>query len=486
MESEKPITEKSIETLAPEIVNNDHVEKKVTEEEDSSSSSSSESEKLKNVVLVVLGDIGRSARMQYHALSLASNGYHVDIVGQNETALKQQVLDSPDISIADLTTFPPLSTDTNTIVFTLYAFLKIIYQIVQLIVTLCFTVDRPKYIIVQNPPSIPVLAIVKIVCAIRRTEMIIDWHNYGYSILAMRLGEDSSLVKIAKDYEKYFGQMASKNICVTDKMAKDLSKNWGIKKPIVTLHDKAPKSYKKLSTLESVEFWTELFSSEQLKRKVPDSYIHMLETVNGTKTIDQNGRSVGKPLVLTTGTSWTADEDLYLMLNSLKQYNEETKNDDRYPNLLVIITGKGPMQQEFEKTIEYLVLEKVFITTAWLSPENYPRLLGSADLGVSLHKSSSGLDLPMKIVDMFGCGLPVLSYKFNCIEELVKPGVNGEIFESSEELTKQLKVIAENYLDNGNVLRNLQIGAEEFKSVSWEENWDQLVLPMLESKQKKD
>jgi len=33
------------------------------------------------VAVVVLGDIGRSPRMQYHALSLCREGYHVDIVG---------------------------------------------------------------------------------------------------------------------------------------------------------------------------------------------------------------------------------------------------------------------------------------------------------------------------------------------------------------------------------------------------------------------
>ena len=33
------------------------------------------------VAVVVLGDIGRSPRMQYHALSLCREGYSVDIVG---------------------------------------------------------------------------------------------------------------------------------------------------------------------------------------------------------------------------------------------------------------------------------------------------------------------------------------------------------------------------------------------------------------------
>jgi hypothetical protein len=35
----------------------------------------------KNVTLVVLGDIGRSPRMQYHALSFAQNGWTVDFIG---------------------------------------------------------------------------------------------------------------------------------------------------------------------------------------------------------------------------------------------------------------------------------------------------------------------------------------------------------------------------------------------------------------------
>lgn len=44
-------------------------------------------EKKKNVCVVVLGDIGRSPRMQYHAQSLIREGFNVDIIGYADSPL---------------------------------------------------------------------------------------------------------------------------------------------------------------------------------------------------------------------------------------------------------------------------------------------------------------------------------------------------------------------------------------------------------------
>ncbi|CAI5959487.1 unnamed protein product [Closterium sp. NIES-64] len=110
------------------------------------------------------------------------------------------------------------------------------------------------------------------------------------------------------------------------------------------------------------------------------------------------------------------------------------KSGAKFPTLAFIVTGKGALRSHYEAKMRRLRLRHVSFRTAWLAPEDYPRLLGSADLGVSLHTSSSGLDLPMKVVDMFGCGLPVCAISYSCIHELVKGGTNGLLFSDSSAL----------------------------------------------------
>lgn len=86
---------------------------------------------------------------------------------------------------------------------------------------------------------------------------------------------------------------------------------------------------------------------------------------------------------------------------------------------------------------------KVSIDTVWLDADDYPVLLSLCHLGVCLHYSSSGFDLPMKVVDMFGAGLPVLAIKYKCIEELVRNGKSGYTFEDSQDLYKKIYKLSE-------------------------------------------
>ncbi|KFP49102.1 Chitobiosyldiphosphodolichol beta-mannosyltransferase, partial [Cathartes aura] len=104
---------------------------------------------------------------------------------------------------------------------------------------------------------------------------------------------------------------------------------------------------------------------------------------------------------------------------------------------------------------------------------------GSADLGVCLHKSSSGLDLPMKVVDMFGCCLPVCAIYFDCLHELVKHNENGLIFRDSNELAEQLKMLFLGFPTLEGKLHNFRKNLRASKQLRWDESWDQTVLPLL-------
>lgn len=128
-----------------------------------------------------------------------------------------------------------------------------------------------------------------------------------------------------------------------------------------------------------------------------------------------------RPALVVSSTSWTEDEDFSILIKALSLYEQEARsqaNDkpNRLPKLLVIVTGKGPLRERYMREMHQLEETRHWVwvrcRSLWLEPEDYPLLLGSADIGVSLHTSSSALDLPMKVVDMFGCGLPVLALDF--------------------------------------------------------------------------
>ncbi len=135
-----------------------------------------------------------------------------------------------------------------------------------------------------------------------------------------------------------------------------------------------------------------------------------------------------------SATSWTPDEDFTPFLEALKIVNDSLDRE----RLLVVVTGRGPMREEFEKKVADMRLRNVRIWCAWLSRDDYAALLAVADVGISMHQSSSGLDLPMKAVDMLGAGTPVLARRYQCIGELVRDGENGILFDDAAGLSSAL------------------------------------------------
>lgn len=136
------------------------------------------------------------------------------------------------------------------------------------------------------------------------------------------------------------------------------------------------------------------------------------------------------------------------------------------------------MKGQFERECKRLRLANVAIRTAFLEHSDYLSLIGSADVGVSMHASSSGLDLPMKAVDMLGCGVPVLSKTYSAIRELVCDGQNGLLFDGADALSSELSLL---FCSKGGQvrLRSLREGVHTAEQAGWDDEWDRVVLPSL-------
>lgn len=295
-------------------------------------------------------------------------------------------------------------------------------------------------------------------------------------------------------------------------MQHELAQNWGIKATV--LYDQPPEFFHPASLEEKHELSCRLKevltshdiedcvsfgreSSAMSKSEEP----HENSTLFSTKIGSDIFLRPNRPALVVSSTSWTADEDFNMLLEAALMYDRRAAgalNEDdtipeemlwmdiskgkqyMYPRLLFIITGKGPEREKYEEKIKKLHLKRVAFRTMWLSAKDYPLLLGLADLGVCLHTSSSGLDLPMKVVDMFGCGLPVCAVSFSCIEELVKVGRNGLLFSSSSELADELLMLFKGFPNNCNALMSLRSGALAVgSSTSWATEWERHALPLI-------
>ncbi|GAA6057297.1 hypothetical protein JCM3770_001705 [Rhodotorula araucariae] len=455
----------------------------------------------RSVALVVLGDIGRSPRMLYHAQSFAQNGFTTYVLAHRGAKPPKELGDNPLVRFVYLETPLASTSALPKPLFLACLPVRILLSAASLLYALLFLPAPPAFFFVQNPPAIPTLAVVKLAAFLRGSKVIIDWHNTGYSVLALRLGARHPVVRLARRLELWFGRVSYAHLCVSDAMKAQLVKDAQLQGRIATLHDRPPASFRRQTEQEAHELLSrlpELTSISFPSLPAPEAGATLFTPALGVR-----------PALVVSATSWTLDEDFSLLLRALDLYDAaastlsqpggglrardlaEGKVEGALPPLVALITGRGAGRAAFERAAADCEARwrRVRVRTAWLERDDYPRLLGSADLGVSLHESTSGIDLPMKVVDMFGCGLPVLALDFPCVSELVQDGVNGRTFRTAEDLADGLITLlrapaALDALRAG--ITTASYGGETGKEGdsgqpwgTWEANWDARVLPLV-------
>src|SRR5262245_26643655 len=118
--------------------------------------------------LLVVGDLGRSPRMQYHARALAADGVDVDLVGYEGVPLPIMLTSDPRVRVHRLK--EPRTrgrAGRSTILYGLFAVVDACLASARLLATL-MRMRRPDLLLVQNPPSFPTLQVAWIVARLRR------------------------------------------------------------------------------------------------------------------------------------------------------------------------------------------------------------------------------------------------------------------------------------------------------------------------------
>src|SRR4029078_9012847 len=151
-------------------------------------------------------------------------------------------------------------------------------------------------------------------------------------------------------------------------------------------------------------------------------------------------------------TSGPHDHDFDWVIDAVRRLEDRIRGWEaavsgrRFTDLVILVTGDGARRVQFERGFAGLPGRRVQLRTRWLEPEEYPRVVGSADLGLCLHRSSSGLDIPMKAGGLFGGGAPVCALDYGaCLAERVRHGDNGLLFSTGVQLADVLFDLFENF-----------------------------------------
>src|SRR5207249_4460518 len=251
--------------------------------------------------------------------------------------------------------------------------------------------QRPDLVLTQNPPAFPTLVVTWFSLRRKGVRFVIDWHNLGFTLLRLRLGRWHPAVRLARWFERRDARRVEANLCVSRGLAAFLESRFGVTQAHV-LYDRPASVFMPIDRLERELFRQALFGRLGIR-----------------------GGVVG---FIVCPTSWTEDEDFDVIIEAVPRLEERIRGWEtagagrRFTDLVILVTGDGARRAEFERRFAGLPARRIQLRARWLEPEDYPKVVGSADLGLCLHRSSSGLDIPMKVADLFGAGVPVCALDY--------------------------------------------------------------------------
>ena len=227
--------------------------------------------------------------MLYHARALAAAGVDVDLVGFEGTPVPKAIGSDPRITIHRL----------NPATLRRGAFSGSTYVVAGLVdaAHLSFRLWRvlrglppPNLVLTQNPPAFPTLIVSWLSLRRRGVRFVIDWHNLGYTLLQLHLGQWHPAVRLARWFERRDARRVDANLCVSRGLAAFLESRFGVQQARV-LYDRPASAFVPIDRAERERFRQALFT--------------------------RLGVHTGVVGFVVCPTSWTEDEDFDLIIDAV-------------------------------------------------------------------------------------------------------------------------------------------------------------------------
>ncbi len=385
-------------------------------------------------LVIILGDLGRSPRMMNHARALRARGWSVTLAGYGTNP------PPPDLGLDPAVRVVALDAGGG-------GYGRILWRVAAELRR-----ERWTAVLMQNPPGFPVLMVLGL-AGRRGTWRILDWHNFGDSLLALRRTPRRHAAGLYRWCERRLARMADEHWAVSAALAGKLV---GVR--AVVVHDRPSRIFRAAASRTDANS-TGGENGEPANHR--EAWWHR---------VLPHLPPPAAPCWVVAPSSWGPDEDTDAMLRVAEAWRKNTASWGHAPHVAIIASGQGPMQGEFARAAAAFNAGPVTLHTAWVPASEYPALLAQADAGLCLHRSSSGVDLPMKLADFRGAGRKALVMDYGpVLTEVFRPGTDGWTFRDDTELASSLRKLALMTADELTV----PLAAED----TWEDEWNRQLGP---------